>query len=154
MPSRNIRNRRAATAGLMAYLDDREDEMLDAVITAAALVARADGRIEPVEAAQTVDFLDRHEVLSMFRRGEIIDAFEHRLRELREPGGIVAALYRLRRHAVRPMARLMIEAGEEVAIADCRLDPREQHVLDLIRKTLEAGPSPSAPAGRRPGTTK
>ena len=79
--------------------------MLDAVVTAAALVARADCRVDPAE---------------------------RRLRELREPGGLVAAVDRLGEVSGRSLARLVVDAGWEVAAADSRLDPREKRVLDLI----------------------
>jgi tellurite resistance protein len=144
MPNRNTRNRSDVTSAevMAAYLDHRNDELLDAVSTAAALVAGADGRIEPVERGQLIDFLDRSELLSVFTRAEILDAFDRGLRELREPGGLATALERFRRHAGRPLARLLVNASEEVAIADCRLHPREQNVLELMRHVLEE-PSPS-----------
>jgi tellurite resistance protein len=138
MPKRNSRRRSKATqaAIVAAYVDDREDELLDAVVTAAALVARADGWVQPVERGQLLDFLDRNEFLSVFERADIVGAFECRIRELRQPGGPAAALARLARHAGHAPARLAIDAGEEVAAADCRIDPREQRVLHLIRTAL------------------
>jgi tellurite resistance protein len=42
---------------MAAYMDEREDELLDAVVTATALVTSADGCIEPVERSQLLDFL-------------------------------------------------------------------------------------------------
>jgi len=126
--------------------DHGEEELLDSVVTAAALVARADGWIDPVECAQLLDFLDRNDFLSIFTRADVRDAFERRIRELREPGGPMAALVRLRRHAGCGLARLVIDVGEEIAAADCRLDSREQHILQLIRITLWAQPSPSGPS--------
>lgn len=132
----------------LAYLDYCETELLDGVATAAALVALADGRAEPVESGQLVDFLDRSEFLSIFTRGEIIDAFERRIRELSEPGASTQALQQLARHARRPLARMIVDVGDEVAAADCRLDPREQRMLRLIRIILAAMPAPS---GAEPG---
>jgi hypothetical protein len=51
MPNRKTRDRyEAAPAEIIAkYLAESGNELLDCVITAAALVAGADGRIEPVE---------------------------------------------------------------------------------------------------------
>ena len=89
-------------AELMAqYWDAREDELLDAVVSAAALVARADGRIDGAERGQLLDFLERRGILSVFTPAEILDTFERRVRELNEPGGSVTALKHLRRHAER-----------------------------------------------------
>ena len=80
--NRDIRGRRTKTLVAIpaACLDDREDELLNPVVTA-ALVVRADGRVEIVEHGQPVDFLDRNELLSAFARGGRLDAFERRPRE-------------------------------------------------------------------------
>jgi tellurite resistance protein len=135
MPNQDPRSgrNRAPAQIWAAYMEGREDELLDDVITAAALVARADGWVQPVERAQLINFLERNEFLSIFTRADIGEAFERRVRELREPCGPAAAVDRLRRRARHRIARLVVDAGEEVAAADCRLDPREQRILQLIR---------------------
>ena len=150
MPKRKTRNPADVTPAetRLAYLEYCESELLDGVATAAALVALSDGRADPVESGQLVDFLDRSEFLSIFTRGEIVDAIERRTRELREPRASARMLQQLGRHAHRPLARLIIEAAEEVATADCRLDPREERMLRLIRIILAAMPTPS---GAQPG---
>jgi tellurite resistance protein len=130
----------------VAYLRDREDELLDAVVTCAALVARADGWIDPVERGQLLDFLERNEFLSLFSSEQVHESFERRVRDLREPGGAASALGRLRRHAGQSSASLVMTVGEEVALADCRIDPREWHTLQLIRTSLGKYPSP-VPSG-------
>jgi tellurite resistance protein len=143
MGKRDNRRRFAVKpAEVMAqYWDDREDESLDAVVTAAALVARADRRIEAAERSQILDFLHRDGSLNIFTPAEILEMFEHRVRELNEPGGPVGALKQLRRHAEHSLARVIMNAGQEVAAADHRIDPREQHILQLIWTTL-GGPLP------------
>jgi tellurite resistance protein len=155
MPNRNPSNCFDATPAeiMAAWRDDREDELLDAVVTAAALVARADGWVDPVERGQLLDVLDRNGFLSVFTPAEILDAFERRVRELRAPGGPAAALGRLRRHAGRAPARLVVDVGDEVAAADGRLDPREQRILQLIQAALGVHPSSSAPQPDRPRET-
>jgi tellurite resistance protein len=142
MPNRNAR--RHLDIITVAYLDDREDELLDAVVTAAALVAQADNWIQQVEHAQLFDFLDRNPFLSISTRAEITEAFERRVRALRKPQGPAAALMRLKCLAGYKPAQLIIDVSEEVAIADCRLDPREQRVLELVRTALGAHPPPPA----------
>ena len=145
---RNTRKRsRLTPAELMAqYLDDRNEELLDAVVTAAALVARADGRIEPAERGLLVDFLDRNGFLSVFTRNEILDAFERRVRELDEERGAETAVDSLGRLAGRSPARLVIGAGKHIAAANGHAHPVEQHMLQLIRHALGRGPAPSVPA--------
>ena len=61
MPNWDSRNRSAMNSAEIAaaYLDDREDELLDAVGTAPALV----GAAAPVERCELLDFFDRHELL-------------------------------------------------------------------------------------------
>ena len=149
MPKRNAR--RHLDIITVAYLDDREDELLDAVVTAAALVARADNWIQQVEHAQLLDFLDRNPFLSISTRAEITEAFEGRVRALRKLQGPAAALMRLTRLAGYKPAQLIVDVSEEVAIADCRLDPREQRVLKLIRTALGAHPPPPAQVGHGSG---
>jgi tellurite resistance protein len=125
---------------IAAYLDARNDELLDAVVTAAALVARADGRIEPVERGLLLDFMDRNGFLSVFTRAEILDAFERRVREFDEPGVAEVAVDELRRLAGRSPAHLVIGAGKRVAAADGRLHVDERHALKRIRAALAARP--------------
>jgi tellurite resistance protein len=146
MPNRDSHDRlnTTHTAFMAAYLDDRENELLDNVVSAAALVARADGSVALVERGQLLDFLDRSGFMSVFTRDEIFDAFARRVCEVEEPGGLEAAVDRLRRVAGGSSARLILDACEEIAAADCRLDPRERHILNLIRVTLGTDSLPSA----------
>ena len=148
MSHRTTRKRsRLTPAELMTqYLDDRNDELLDAVVTAAALVARADGRIEPAERGLLVDFMDRNGFLSVFTRNEILDAFERRVRELDEAQGAEIAVDSLGRLAGRSPARLVIGAGKHVAAANGQSHPVERHMLQLIRHALGRAPAPSVPS--------
>jgi len=138
MPNRHPRGRSEVTPAqiMAAYLEGIEDELFDAIVTAAALVAQADGRVEPVETGRLADFLDRRRFPSVFTRAEVSDAFERRTRELAELGGSEAAMDGLARQAGRSPARLVIAAGEEVAAADGHVDPRERQALQLIRAAL------------------
>ena len=141
MPNRNTRNRLTPAEVMAAHLDDRNDELLDAVVTVAALVARADGRIEPVERGLLLDFMDRNGFLSVFTRSEILDAFDRRVRQFDECGGAEAAVDDLGRLAGRSPARLVIGAGKRVAAADGHLHPSEARVLQRIRRALAAPPA-------------
>jgi tellurite resistance protein len=137
MPSRDTCNHLSVTqAGMAAYMHDRADELLDAIITAAAMVARADGWIDPVERCQLLVFLNRNGLLAVFTREEVLDAFEDRTRQLAERGGAEVAIGRLRRLAGRSLARLVVDAGAHIATADGRLHPGELHTLALIRIAL------------------
>ncbi len=152
MSSRNIDYRlNARPADVMAgYLVTRKDEVLDAVVTAAALVAGADRWVDPAERDRLFDFLARNQLMSA-TPPELRDAFERRAREVREPGGVVAAVNRLGRRCMgqSSLARLVLQVGQEVAVADSRLDPREIRVLELIRTALRGHGAPSATSPRR-----
>jgi tellurite resistance protein len=141
MPIRETRNRWGMTRTEItaAYADDRENELLDAVTTAAVLVARSDGRVVPVERGELLDFLDRNGFLSVFTRRDIFDSFDCRLRHFNEGGGEVAAVDDLRRLAGCFPARLVVQAAEHVAAADRHIHPRERQILALIRAAV--GPS-------------
>lgn len=129
---------RASEAAIVAiYREDHEGELLDAIVSAAALVARADGWVQEVERGQLFDFLDRQDFLSTFARDDVLSRFERCVRELRQPGGPSAVIERLGRHAPSPTTALILDIGEEVAAADCRLDPREVQLLRLVRASLE-----------------
>jgi tellurium resistance protein TerD len=127
-----------------AYPQIGDEDLLDAVVTCAALVARADGWVDPQERRQLLDFLERNEFLLLFTNDQVRDTFEQRVRELREPGGAVAALARIGRHAGRASARAFVAVGEQVALADRRIDPRELRALRLIRASLGGRQSPRA----------
>jgi tellurite resistance protein len=131
------------------YCHEREEVVLDAIVTAAALVSRADNWVQPVEQAQLLDFLDRHDLASMLSRRETAELFERRLREIREPNGLSAALIRLRRIGAHAGALLVVDLSDEVAAADCRLDPREERMLVLIRAVLAGAHTPLTRSHRR-----
>jgi tellurite resistance protein len=142
MPKRNARHLRHVSSAeiLAAYRNARDYELLDAIVTAAALMSRADGWVQPVERGAMLDFLDRHQFLSLFARENILALFEDRVRDLREPDGVIVAVMRLRYCARRSSASvgLIVDMARDIAAADCRLDPREQSVLQLIDSAFEA----------------
>ncbi|HEX5420804.1 MAG TPA: TerB family tellurite resistance protein [Gammaproteobacteria bacterium] len=147
MPNRYTRNRSGMSAAEItaAYMDDREDELLDAAIAAAVLVARADGSVEPVERNEMLDVLRRNGLLSVLTRFDLLDAFESRLRQIEEHGGIEGAVDSLARLAGRSPAWLVVETGERVAAADRHVHGRELQMLRLIRIALSRRSQPERP---------
>lgn len=143
MPNRNTRNRLGVASAEItaAYLGDRDDALLDAVVTAASLVACADGRITSAERRLAIDFLSDSGFLAAFTRAEILEAFDRRVREFQEDGGAKTAVGSLGRFAGLTPARLIINAGEQVAVADGHLSAHELNMLRLIRVAL-AAPNP------------
>jgi len=136
-------------SSIARYLDERNDELLDGIVTAAALVASADGRIEPSERHQLIDFLNRNGLLSVFTREEILNAFEYRVRQCEQRAGATGAFDHFRPLRGRSSARLVIQAGEQVAAADGLFHLDEFRILRRIRSALAAlGPTRFTHAGR------
>jgi tellurite resistance protein len=122
-----------ATEITAAYMNHRKDALLDAAVTAAALIARADGSVDSAERRELLDVIRRNGLLSLFTRFDVLDAFECRLRQLEEERGLEAAVNSLRRFAGRSPAWLLVEIAERVAAADGHVDGRELQMLRLIR---------------------
>ena len=118
-----------------AYSGDRDEQVLDAVVSTAALVARADGWVQEVERSQLLVFVDQRDL--PFAPEDVLVHFERWVRELREPGGPAAAVQRLGRHGDSTVAALIVDVGTGVAAADCRFDVREEKLLRFIRATLD-----------------
>lgn len=87
-----------------------------------------------------------------FSRATISSLFEDRVRDLREPDGAIVAVIRLRQYAQQSSAAvgLIVEMARVIAVADGRMDPREQSILELIGSGFEAELSSLAPR-YRPG---
>jgi len=149
MPKRCARHLRHASSAeiLAAYRNERDYELLDAMVTAAALMSRADGWVQLVERGAMLDFLDRNQFLPLFTRENILALFEDRVRDVREPDGAIVAVMRLRHYARRSSGAvgLIVDMAREIAVADCRLDPREQSVLQLVDSAVSAEVSATAP---------
>ena len=142
MPNPKIHDRSGMTAAEItaAYLDDREDELLDAAVTAAALIAQADGSVAPIERSEMLATVRRNGLLSSFTRFDLLDAFESRVRQLDENRGVEAAVDSLRQLAGRSSARIVAETGERVAAADGQVNGRELQMLRLVRIALGRPP--------------
>lgn len=134
-------DRRSAWRAQLAaeYRENREDELFEAVVSAAALIAGADGEVKDVERFQLLDFLERQDLLWVFDRDDALAEFERRVRELRDPNERSSAFRRLRRFRDSRAAALVLGVCDEIAAADCRLDPREVQLLRLVRSGLESG---------------
>ena len=129
----------SATQAKIASLrhESRQEELLDAIVSTAALIAHADGWVQEVERRQLFDFVDHYDLVSSFERDEVQARFERRVRELRKPDGPFSAFQRLSLHTDHPTADLILSIGSEIAAADCRLDPREEQLLRLFRIRLQ-----------------
>ncbi|MEA2782567.1 MAG: tellurite resistance protein TerB [Rhodospirillaceae bacterium] len=139
MPNRRARRPLAQWTEFKAdHLGQRDQELLEAVITAAALVARADGWVDDQELSHLLDFIRREGLLSSFDRGSILRGFDDRLRQIEGAGGAAAVVESFRSVAGWSRASLVVDAAECVAVADGYIHPGELQALTLIRLALQS----------------
>jgi tellurite resistance protein len=115
--------------------------LLWAVNTAAAVVARADGRVHPAERLTLSSYLKRSEIKGLkspLARG----LFEKCLRELeRDPASersVLAGV--LAGFGETPWAWIILRAAEHVAAADGVVHHAEARAIDMIRTALNLPP--------------
>ena len=131
------------SAGLTVdHLDRRDEVVIQALVTAGALVALADGRVEAIERDELVDFIDRQGFVPSMSRHEIGLAFDTRVNELkdREISDVIAQSFRPL--AGSPLASLVIRTATQVVAADRRLHPGEVRALKLLRQAVTTNPDP------------
>jgi tellurite resistance protein TerB len=112
---------------------DRHEQAMEALVTAGALVALADGRVDAIERDEAVDYIDRHRLAPAISRQRLAEFFDARVRRLddRDFASLIV-------DAFRPVAGLslasdMIRIAERVAAADGRIHPSEVQVITLLR---------------------
>ena len=118
--------------------------MLQALATAGALVALADGHSEDVERDELVSFVHRQDFASTISRHGIAKVFDSRVRQLEEnysPNLIMEALGPL---AGLSLASVVVRTAERVAAADRKIHPGELQALKLIRLIMTAFPVKNA----------
>ena len=63
------------------YLEQRDDEVMQALLAAGIFVARADGGLERSECDELVDFIERQGFASRSSRRDISDALDSLMRQ-------------------------------------------------------------------------
>jgi len=124
--------------------------MLQALATAGALVALADGHSEDVERDELVSFVHRQDFASTISRHGIAKVFDSRVRQLEEnysPNLIMEALGPL---AGLSLASVVVRTAERVAAADRKIHPGELQALKLITLVMTAFPQ-KRPLRHNPG---
>jgi len=127
----------ATTANLTAhYLEHRDEEVMQALVTAGALVALADGELEAVERDELVNFVDRQGFVPTTSPRDIADAFDSRVRELEDRCCAKVIVDALRPLAGQSLASVVVRTAERVAAADGKIRPGELQALKLIRRVM------------------
>ena len=122
------------------YVDYRDKEVMQALVTVGALVALADGHLENVERDELVNFVHRQDFAPTISKRGITKAFDSRVRQLKEnysPNQIMEALHPL---AGLSLASVVVRTAERVAVADRKIHPGELQALKLIRLIMTAFP--------------
>jgi tellurite resistance protein TerB len=123
------------------YLDNRDETVLRALVTAGAFVALADGRVDAVERDELVNFIDQQGFAPSIARQEIGDAFDNSVRHLEDRDSANAIAEALRPLAGSSFASQVIRTAIQVAAADRCIHQGEVRALKLIRLILAANQS-------------
>lgn len=117
-------------------LDRRDEEIMQALVTAGALVALADGRVESVERDELVNFIDRQGFAPTISQRAVADAFDNRVQQVGKRDGADAILQAFRPLSGLSLASVVVRTAERVAAADRKIHPGELQILNLIRLML------------------
>jgi tellurite resistance protein len=108
-----------ATVQLIAHdFDYRDEEIMQGLVTAGALVALADGEVKTVERAELVYFVDRQGFVPTISQADIAEAFDNRLRDLESRYCANIVVETLRPLAGQSLASVVVRTAEKVAAAD------------------------------------
>jgi tellurite resistance protein len=130
-----------AIAELRAGRRDRDEDMLQALVTAGALVALADGELAPVERGELLSFINRQGFIPTISQQDAAAAFDNRVRQLEDRYGANVILETLRPLAGLSLASVVVRTAERVAAADRKIHRGEQRALQVLRLVLKTLPS-------------
>jgi tellurite resistance protein len=124
----------ATTAEHMAdRLDNRDEDVMQGLVTAGAFVALADGRIEEIERDELLDFIDRQQLAPTIPRTDIAEVFDRRVQQLQDRDSAEVILENFRPLVGLSLASVVLRTAQRVAAADRQIHPGESQALELIR---------------------
>jgi tellurite resistance protein len=126
------------------YVDQRDEQMLQALVTAGAFIAVADGQIQLVERDELIDFVTRQGFVPASSKQDVAEAFDSRVRQLedsrvRQLDGrdmFIAVFESVRPLAGMSLSSVVVRTAERVAHADRELHSSEIESLNLLRGML------------------
>jgi tellurite resistance protein len=119
----------------------RDRQVMEALVTAGAAVALADGRVDVLEREALLDYIACQELVPTISRAEIAEAFERCVRQLNDRGRAQLMVEAFRPLAGLSLASVVVRTGDRVAAADRRIHPAEVRALELIRLILTTLPT-------------
>jgi tellurite resistance protein len=124
----------ATTAEHMAdRLDNRDEDVMRGLVTAGALVALADGRVEEVERDELLNFIDRQQLAPTIPRTDIAEVFDRSVQQLEDRDSAEVIIENLRPLVGLSLASVVLRTAQRVAAADRQIHPGELQALELIR---------------------
>ncbi len=131
------------------YRDNRDEEVMQALVTAGALVALADGRVEVIERDELLNYIERQGLLPTMSRLDVAEAFDIRVRQLQDRDSANVIVEAFQPLAGLSLASVVIRTAERVAAADRQIHPGEVRALKLIRLIMITLPTRRSSAAFR-----
>jgi tellurium resistance protein TerD len=122
----------------------KSQDVLEAVVSACALVGMADGRLDPAERQKMMEFVNQSEELRVFDTNKVIQQFNLYVQRIeRDPMiGRAEAFKALGRVRSKPeIARLVARYCIAIGYADGHFDHNEQRVVADICNELGLNPN-------------
>jgi len=110
-----------------------DEALLQALVTAAAMVALSDGQVDTAERDELVDFVDRQGFVPTFSRREIAEAFANRVRQLKDRDSASVIVESLHPLVGQSLSSIVVRTAERVAAADRHIHAGEVRALELIQ---------------------
>jgi tellurite resistance protein len=121
---------------------DCDEQVVKVLVTVAAFVALVDGRLDPTEREEAVNYIDRQRLAPSISRQRIAEFFDASAQHLEDRD-----LAHLIVEGLRPVAALsltfdVVRIAELVAATDRNVDPNEAQMIRLIRLITMTSPEP------------
>jgi tellurite resistance protein len=120
-------------------INHQDEDVMQGLVTAGALVALADGLVQAVERHELVNFMQQ--LMPAVPHDEIGELFDHRVRELKDRDGVAVITEKLGPLAGLSLASVVVRTAERVAAADRLIHPNETQAIRLIRLFMASLPA-------------
>jgi len=118
------------------YLEQRDDEVMQALLAAGIFVARADGRVELSECDELLNFIDRQGFAPRSSRRDISEALDSLMRQQADGKSLSTTIEMLQPIAGLALSSVVVRTPERVATADGELHALEADAIQIIRQVL------------------
>ena len=123
------RSNQPKSALVAEYLEQQDEEAMQALVAAGVFMALADGQVQLVER-------HREGLVPPTSRCDIGEMFDSRVRQLESGRSFDAVAGALRPMAGSPLASVLVRSAERIAAADRDLHRSEVEALRFIRRIL------------------